>query len=555
MKPVTFLTALAMTIAGLPVFCQSGVDSRVYALPSISYESKKPILPPFVIPGGEGLVFPPNTTIYPATKKAVEAQWHGSITGYSTCSIYSAFVQSQVWSPNLRFGVNNCVGCSETLPDKSGSTTFSTKSKVRNSISKGFVTSYADTPWTWCNVDKDYVLAVTNEGSIITTNPAEVDTKKNRAGNITEAEIVKMRGLWLIDPRTGKRQTLREDLIKDGTGKDPQLMMSADEKTMFVLTSRQSAEQIEGSFMDIATGKKTILPWVNSLKATQMGRQLLLATNGKDKAIVYRVSDGAKLLEHVSQDSVVEDFYLAENDDLYFYNGKSGDVAIFKMSGNEMLMSKQITLQQDGVKSSAQPYFFRVLKDYVALVPSSTPGMSRWDDGYDLMWGVSRQYAYPVFFDLKSGKPTSFVSPYLLMRPTASEVLAQRKQRCSDMKQQMSWKVGSLLCRKKTSTSGSALVLKGVDCDRTAYQLASVNGSTSYYEYNLFDYELCSEPGGFTVCSKCKGVPHSRTEETVADDRWEQVNFNIYVRSPNKKRTQYTEFHCDLCKGTGYLKK
>jgi hypothetical protein len=554
------LLALIIIISGLNAYAQFGVDSRANALPYIHFDSKHPILPPYVLPGGEGIVLSPNTAIYPATKKVVEATWYAHEDDYKSCS-FSGFVNSKIMSPNLRFGVNNAIACKQKLPDENGSTTFSTKTKGRDTMSKGFATSAADTPYAWCNIDQDYVLAVTNDGSIITTNAVDIKSKKNSAGNIDRAEIVKMKGLSLIDPRTGIRKVLREDLIKDGSGRDPQILVNNDATKIFILTRMASRDKDEASFIDVASGKKTILPWKLDLKAAQVGKEFLLATLEENMAIktnlavIYRIADGSKIFEHTSEDSVVQDFYLAENDDLYFHDSKTGEVAVLNWTDNNMKLSRHLTLKHEGMRSTQLRYSFCVLNDYIALVPSRAPSLVLKEKGYELEWGATRQYVYPVFFDLKSGNPVAIVHPFVTMAPTADQVKARLAETCKDMKRLMPWQEGSLICRKKSASSGANMILTGVDCDRSAYQLTSLDGSWISHEYNLYNYELCGGPGTFTICTKCKGVPQAVIAETVADDKWEQVNFNIYVRDLDKTKTQYREFRCDLCKGSGYLKK
>lgn len=538
---------LAITITGQ---AQNGLDSRIYKLSNISYGSTKVAGSVRILTGGDSLLVANRTSINPSSRTIDKLDWYMSHRDYSLCS-FSAFQETLLRSHNGRFAVIQCVGCNEILPDKSGSTTFSNKRKTRTHINRGIATSAKDTGWTWCSIEKDYVLAVTNAGKLLVTEPGSIDLEKNSSRNVVGGEVNKMRNLWLFDPASGERKIIIEGLIKDGRGKDPQVLVNAAGTRVFFVTGPLNPHAF---LYDVAAEKSVEIPWSNNCLPKEIGNSLLLVAE-KEKSMVYRMSDGAKLLEHMPADSMADDLYLTENDELCIYNTGSGTVAIFSPAGDEMKLKERLVLEQNGIISKEMKYSFLIMNKHIALFPMHMPmGMRSWPDGFDWNWGAPKKEVYPIFFDRKTGKATSAVMPYFTMAPTKAENEAANKRRCSEMQTMMTIKPGSLVC-SKNSKYELAHVFSGPDCQKLAYKLDNISGNGGYWVYNLNDYEVCAAPGTFTVCSKCKGVPRSTSSITVADDGWKQVNFNIYVRNPNATKVETVEFNCDLCKGKGYLKK
>jgi len=95
----------------------------------------------------------------------------------------------------------------------------------------------------------------------------------------------------------------------------------------------------------------------------------------------------------------------------------------------------------------------------------------------------------------------------------------------------------------------------GADCGLDKYLIRTAGGTDlgGLYTYQLAaDYEALGPE--YFVCPACSGAGKITESFTSADDKWEQINFNVYVRNKNATKTETITSKCRKCLGEGVLK-
>jgi hypothetical protein len=551
---IQFLFVLLLLHFQLICIAQSELTSRIYAIPVIPFVIMDEIQPPVISSGGDSIVLSNAHVLNLSTLKVEDYSFYGPESIYKYSNFFVG-IKKVYQSANLRFMAHQFIGCRHSQLEKGSNVSFSQNSTTLTTANVGFIRSEADKNWAWYNIEANFVLGITNDGTLIMTEPSNVSLEKNSVRNVVKGEVQKMKGLWLYHPVTKKRQALREEFIKDASGPTPLAMPSSDGKIIFALLMNEFPVR-KAAFFDIVNGAKTIIDFPYGQVPRQIGRKLLLTSDIKKKHNLFRMSDGKNLLENsgLADSSVV---YLSENDEVCLYNKKLGSVAIFEVAGDELKVKEHITLDQKGLISGEMPYLLLVSKNHIALFPEKVPqNLNPGPHGYAWADNASVKEAFPVLFDRKTGAATNMIMPYFHMAPSQAEVEETRRRNCKEYTAAAPWKPGSIVCPAK-SIYESNMIFAGVDCERLAYKFNNLTGTLSFwlYQHELDRYKLCANPGTYAICPECNGMPHYTQETTVKDDRWEQVNFNVYVRDLNKTRTEYVEHHCKVCNGAGYVAK
>ncbi|MES2431997.1 MAG: hypothetical protein V4556_13770 [Bacteroidota bacterium] len=402
--------------------------------------------------------------------------------------------------------------------------------------------------------DENFTLAITSEGKLITTDPGKITEWR---GFLNAPSIKHINGLYLFDPHDGSRKTITTDKIDARDAFIRYDFLSDDESSIVLVLNnrRSSGKASEVVSYNISTGAKTRFTSSESFLAVMAGNSILVNHDFSKKPgfsyelTILRLNDGKSLasMDVVNSEDLLR--YDLRGDTLFYYNPDNYTIATFIPGKEDMQLHSLIPVDTTNLGFAPVPYNLTVLKDKFALMPAKMP---------DQHWERREYSGYAILFDRKNAMPLFAVKPFFVDPKTAiaarNAANQQYHKNCEELKRKTPYVYGTIL-RPKTGSLGQAVIFMGADC-RTDNYLIRTPGGTSLG--GLYDYQLKERYDAlgpeYKICGACSGAGTITESFTVADDKWEQVNFNIYVRNKNATKTETITSKCKKCAGQGFYK-
>ncbi len=483
-----------LLLGGLPLMANAQNNiSRALALPEISgMEFADEVPAPIVSDDGKRLLFPPNRVVSPSEAKSTDRNF------YVPTDAFRLVIPARLYSPDLQQTVYNF----RAIVTAEGG-----KRRRFDWISLGFGPEGGSEKFRFD--EKDYVLAVMNDGKLVVTDAVSIDYNATDKWSVaTGISVKKMIGLSLLDPVSGMRRQITKDVLIGKENFNAGAAVSGDSKKLLVSRSVSGQTDAEILVYDLESGNKQRFTWPIYHFQRGMGTKMVLVEQAGEfgnldkKAVkVMQLSDGAMLINQpLSNEYGIEQYYLAPNDDLHHYDPEKATISTFRESGGEFLMTARVVLDTAGLGLARTKYHFKVMEKYIALFPRYVP--------------ANYPKPYPVFgyfFDRSTGKPLLAVRPLFKQPetpPTAEQIAVSKRLKCEYLNKVVPFKTGSLL-RNKLTTNGCerpAYIFSGIDCDKGTYLLTNLGGSVYPLPDILAgDYEVCVA-GNFMPCKQCDGI-------------------------------------------------
>lgn len=400
--------------------------------------------------------------------------------------------------------------------------------------------------------EENYTLAITSVGKLVTTDPGKI-------GKIIgdEPDIRHINGLYLVDPRDGSRKTITMDNIDTRNVLKYWTFLSKDESSVVLVLNRKLGPgDFHGEVIsfNISTGARAGFSRRGSLTPVMVGQNNIMSNDfvGKPESSyemrIIRISDGKVLAEVGMQEKQDELKFDLRSDTLFYFNADNYTLATFVPGKDEMEL--QSVLSIDTVNLGFAPIFYKlaVFNNSFTLIPFYMP-TDHWN---------KRQYSgYMILFNRKNASPQLAIKPFFHDPQTAANALAaeNRKYReeCEALKQKSPYKYGTIL-RRKTGSERLPVIFMGADCVHNYYLIRSAGGNilSGLYMHQFAEYEALGPE--YYVCQDCTGSGQITTSFTSANDKWVQVNFNVYVRNKNATKSETVTSICRKCVGHGVIK-
>ncbi|NOT75734.1 MAG: hypothetical protein HOP08_12480 [Cyclobacteriaceae bacterium] len=455
-------------------------------------------------------------------------------------------VHQYFYSPNLQYRVVNTFGFKSYVPAKKGNGKIETIHDWQTHGASLLEDENKD--YHFEAPENYFTLAVTDEGKLITTKPGGFK-KQSKYG---PGQPTKCEGLFLVDPMTKASTTLSAE---DKFPMKTQFVLSPDGQ-LFCWIEDVHFEKGKGlgydvvHAFDLATAKSWTFQKPRGISRYQLSNTLLYSKDyisdpGKDAITLYNVRSGKLVAKEPIEQSYTEQSFLV-NDKLFFYNEDTFSLLEVKANDKQGLnVLPPVMLDTTGLQIDTARYFTQVMaSNRLMLLPNFYEEKRR-----------TRAYA----FDITTGKPTLIIYNLYdnIYPPSHEKVMAEEESACRRATAKLPFPVGATLSDIKGDCSKPAAFITAYDCKRDKYTYGVFNANTVYTTsgapYEIANkYKYCST-SNLKMCTRCNGMGSYNETIGVKLDQWEQVNFNVYVRDPNKVTRTNVNTTCPVCKGKGVL--